>query len=213
MTLRAAFTAASWAPVVTRAGRRGACLPGFLQGQRHLPSREWESDTGFSPSSGPSPPGSLFSVCFPGGGTVMGRLQPLVSAFVTAYDPPFFPWGLWACVCPPCLLAPRDISPSGLSRWFLSLPCEVTTQLGSHNPEVSSSSVPSGSAVLLNFPPKIFMFLGTRHRWKVRIRQSTQKRPTMVSGPAAFRAAPSWRLPLAQGFPSWWAASSVGGDG
>lgn len=186
---------------------------GFCKDSATSPAGSGKATLVFPPALGHLLQEACSPCCFPGGGTVMGRLQPLVSAFVTAYDPPFFPWGLWACVCPPCLLAPRDISPSGLSRWFLSLPCEVTTQLGSHNPEVSSSSVPSGSAVLLNFPPKIFMFLGTRHRWKVRIRQSTQKRPTMVSGPAAFRAAPSWRLPLAQGFPSWWAASSVGGDG
>lgn len=83
----------------------------------------------------------------------MGRLQPLVSAFITDHGPPFFPWGLWACVCSPGLLIPRDISPSGLSPWFLSLPCEVTTLLGSHNQQVSGSSVPSGSAVLLNYPP------------------------------------------------------------
>lgn len=143
--------------------------PGFCKDTTTVPA-ERETHTGFSPSPGPPPPGSLSSVCFPGrdsqGLTAASGFQP--SLLPTGL--PFFPWGLWVCVCPPCLLVPGDIAPSG--RACGSCRCLVRSPL-CLGPTTSKSLAPLPPVVLQFYltAPKIFTFLGTRPRWEARIGQ------------------------------------------
>lgn len=139
-----------------------------------------------------------------------GQELTTASGFQPSLPPtglPFFPWGLWACVCPLCLSVPGDLAPCGCACGSWCRLVRSPNVPGSHNQQISGSCTPSSSGVSSD-SPRVLMFLGTWHGLEVKIRQRTREDQQRHQGLRTSEMLPPGAAPSDTTARALWARSS-----